>query len=452
MKKILLSITFLIVFASVSLSTFAVNYFETIPSVVRLDVTDSNGDTWWGAGFFISSDAYILTNAHVVIDTYTGLPSEYINICTIESEYSSPKCVYSGHVLAFSEDFDLALVVPAYKINENEEEIGELIDGNTIDNTYVDFADFIPELGENLTILGFPGASLLSSITLTSGTVSGFEMDENDIIMEIATDATINPGNSGGPAYNADERVVGVVTEISVDGVGGNYGYVISNQVVYSWFLELVDSGILNSAFVDAVFSNDIIENVASEMVTDQPSDYIFTDVNVNHPYYEAINFLKNMGVVSGHPDGSFKPSDEINRAEVLKILVEGKWGTPDQEVYKNCFPDIQEEWYAKYVCFAKERGWVQGYLDNTFRPGRSVNKSEAIKMMLEVFDIEILNTETDVYEDVVVGDWFDGYIKTAKDMGILEETGVKYYPNKPILREQVSENLFRLMTFGAVG
>jgi len=71
----------------------------------------------------------------------------------------------------------------------------------------------------------------------------------------------------------------------------------------------------------------------------------------------EAINFLKENGIISGYSDGTFKPTNPLNRAELLKILVEGVGYSPDENVYKNCFSDVKEDWYAKYVCYAKEQG-----------------------------------------------------------------------------------------------
>lgn len=445
MKK-LLTMLGVLAFGLISSSAmaFTIYYYETIPSVVLLEVIEESGEHFWGTGFFISTDSFILTNAHVIMDYSTGKPAAYVNICTIENEYSTPDCQYSGQVLAYDEDYDLAIVIPSYAIDADGNEYGEALDLDALEHTYVDFADYSPEIGEDLTILGFPDASLLTSVTLTQGNVSGFSSDADGKITEIATDATINPGNSGGPAYNFDERVVGVVTAVSTTGVGGNYGYIISNDMINSWFLELVEGGILNDAFVDEVFTNDAtyVEDVALPI-----GEEIFTDVLSGDNHSEAIQFLKENGIVGGHADGSFRPLDTLNRAELMKIVVEGVGIAPSAEAYKNCFPDVKTDWYAKYVCYAKVRGWVSGYLDGNFRPTKSVSKAEAIKIILEAFEYELSKPTENVYSDVKVGDWFDGYVNTAKELGLLEEAGLFYRPNAEILRGQVSENLYRLLS-----
>jgi S1-C subfamily serine protease len=460
MKKLFSSILGAVMLLGILITpASAIIYYETVAGVVFIQVVDSYGDYYTGTGINISNDGVILTAAHVVMDYYTGEPSEYIDICMIEDEYDTPYCAFSARVLAYDEDLDLALLYPAYEIDEEGNEIGEFLEIEDIQDMnlpFVDFGDYLPELGEELTILGFPGASGLASITLTTGKVSGFEMLD-DFVWKITTDATINPGNSGGPAYNADERVVGIVTEVSLDGIGGNYGYVISNEVILIWFLDLVEQEYLNDDFVSNIFSNDYVEEFESYEDDDTNTDAdandvdydessIFTDVSLDTDNSEAISFLKSAGVVSGYPDGSFKPNNPLNRAELLKILVEGVGANPDEDIYKNCFPDVKSEWFAKYICFAEEQGWVDGYPDGTFKPGNNVNKVEAMKMLIEVFEVETEVPDANPFVDVSKDEWFSHYIYTAKKMGILEETGGNYWPGMEIRRGQISENIYRLI------
>ncbi len=449
LKKLIAGTTILSSMLFVAPSAAAIDYQDTINSVVLLEVIDSAGDYYYGSGFLISNDALILTAAHVVMDYNTGKPSDYIDICLIQDEYSVPSCEYSGRVLAYDEDLDLAIVYPAYTIDEYGYEYGEELtieEAQALMLPYVDFADYNPMLDEEITILGFPGASGLASITLTKGNVSGFESLSDGVIWKILTDATINPGNSGGPAYSADEKVLGVVTEVSLSGIGGNYGYIINNDIIYLWFLELIDEGILNDAFVSEVFSNDYIESFEAE---DYDTVEIFSDVDLDSKNADAISYLKSSKIVSGYPDGSFKPNNPLNRAELLKILVEGAGYSPSAEQYKNCFPDVKEDWFAKYVCFAKEMGWIEGYPDGNFKPADNVNKAEAMKMLFEVMNTSTYNPTSNPFSDVPKDAWFSKYVGTAKSMGILEESGNNYWPEKNITRGQISENIYRLLISG---
>lgn len=164
------------------------------------------------------------------------------------------------------------------------------------------------------------------------------------------------------------------------------------------------------------------------------------------HQNETAIQYLYDNGIVQGYPDGTFKPDNELNRAELMKILVLGAGYDPSTEDYNNCFPDVTDEWFAKYICFAKDQGWVQGYPDGNFAPGVNVNKVEAIKMLLEIFKVDLMEPTADPYEDTYAASWYGPYIWTAKEVGLLEEDGSNYYPDMDIKRGQISENIYRLL------
>ncbi len=429
-------------------STAAVTNQSTITSVVQIYTVNSQEEIAVGSGFFMSLDGFVLTNAHVIMDPYTGEPSEQVYICGVDDEFSTPYCGMYGTVLTYNEGLDLAIVIPTYWLDWNDDYTTYTyteIDLNTLEiDTYVDFSDYIPSLGDEVTILGYPAETTNTSITLTEGKISAFTFldDAQDIVYYYTTDATINPGNSGGPAYNADEKVVGVASAYSVSS-GNSYGYVIANDVILAWFLDLVDEGYLNSDFVSIAFSNDYIEEVASY---DDADLEIFKDVDYSSDNALAIYYLKISGIVGGYSDGTFRPENNLNRAELMKILVEGKSVDPEADIYKNCFPDVKEQWFARYVCYAKEQGWVEGYPDGKFKPENNVLKVESTKMILEAFDIALLNPASAPYQDVAVAAWYSRYVYTAWWNGFLEEAGTFYYPSTEITRGGVSENIYRVL------
>lgn len=173
----------------------------------------------------------------------------------------------------------------------------------------------------------------------------------------------------------------------------------------------------------------------------------IFSDIAAEHRNYNAVAYLKKNGIIAGYSDGTFRPSEPLNRAELLKILVEGIGVNPNPTDYNNCFPDVTDEWYAKYVCYAKSEGFIGGYPDGTFKPANNVNKAEAIKMLLETFLIPVDEVTEAPYGDMQLDQWFTRYIGAAKDLGLLEEMGYRYHPSEFITRTQISENLYRLLT-----
>lgn len=113
------------------------------------------------------------------------------------------------------------------------------------------------------------------------------------------------------------------------------------------------------------------------------PAYAAFSDVS-NSPYKSAIDALEERGVLEGYADGTFKPESTINRAEFLKIVLEARESTEFHG--GNCFPDVTDQWFAKYVCNAKSEGIVGGYPDGTFKPEQPVTFVEAGKILTLAF------------------------------------------------------------------
>lgn len=129
-----------------------------------------------------------------------------------------------------------------------------------------------------------------------------------------------------------------------------------------------------------------------------------YSDIDNRHPYFNAVEFMTQQGVIQGNPDGSYQPEKNLNRAELLKILIEAKFKNELNDYKdKDCFPDVpKNEWYQPHVCLAKAKGIVQGYSDNTFRPSRSVNFVEAMKMTMKTYNYQYDEDREIWYEDLV--------------------------------------------------
>ncbi|MEQ1849029.1 MAG: beta-propeller domain-containing protein [Candidatus Peribacteraceae bacterium] len=122
-----------------------------------------------------------------------------------------------------------------------------------------------------------------------------------------------------------------------------------------------------------------------------------FSDVSGSTEYHDAIQSLESKGVIQGNPDGTFRSTAFVNRAELLKILLESR-GTVESEDGSHCFPDVRDEWFAGYVCAAEEEGIIDGYPDGMFRPEKPVTFVEAAKIFSNAYDQE-LGTGSEWYE-----------------------------------------------------
>ncbi len=169
-----------------------------------------------------------------------------------------------------------------------------------------------------------------------------------------------------------------------------------------------------------------------------------FSDLPSNSSYSTAINYLADANIINGYPDGTFKPDQQVNRAEFLKLVLESS-EIPKDVSTPTPFPDIDNTaWYAQYIRKAYSEGWVQGYPDGTFKPEQSINKVEALKIIGEIQQWQLEQPEEKPYNDIEISAWFSSYVSYAKEKNFLEERTSLYFPELLFTRAQVSEVLFR--------
>ena len=166
-----------------------------------------------------------------------------------------------------------------------------------------------------------------------------------------------------------------------------------------------------------------------------------FPDVSTDHPNKTAIDYLSDEKIISGYPDGTFRPEDSISRSELMKVLTKRFVGEgPYSDAYYNCFPDVKDDWYAPYVCYASSQGWVDGYSSGLFEPKGNVSIAEAIKMLInsQGFGGEVNSLDFD--------DWYTPYLVVAKNNGFIDEADYYLFPENDMYRASITESLYRVL------
>lgn len=171
---------------------------------------------------------------------------------------------------------------------------------------------------------------------------------------------------------------------------------------------------------------------VAVSLTSVMPQAHAFEDVYDVTPYSEAIAHLKSEGVIEGYDDGTFKPGRTLNRAEFLKIILESREGTEIDG--QNCFPDVSDEWFAPYVCTAKEEGIIEGYPDGTFRPDQEINFVEASKILSLAFGQDI---------DESGADWYEQYVRALENSNAIPLSFERL--EQLVKRGEMAEMMWRL-------
>lgn len=175
-------------------------YDKVVKSTVAITVSyTGEGTDSSGTGIIATSDGYIITNAHVVLNTKSVL----VTVTTYDGQQ------YDAVVVGMDRTTDLAVI----KTNDYGFAPAEFGDAGEL------------SIGEWVLAIGNPGGERFAS-SLTRGIVSGLDRaverySENGMTF-IQTDAAINPGNSGGPLVNLYGQVVGInSSKIVTDGYEG---------------------------------------------------------------------------------------------------------------------------------------------------------------------------------------------------------------------------------------
>lgn len=178
-----------------------------------------------------------------------------------------------------------------------------------------------------------------------------------------------------------------------------------------------------------------------------------FSDLSASSTYYNAVMDLKARGIISGYPDGTFKPDQVVNRAEALKLILgAAKVVVPtDAAMGLAGFSDVDgSAWYAPYLRKALSMGVVQGYPDGTFKPGQTVNLAENLKMLIKAENIDLSQVFAigTPYNDVAPDAWYRSYLEYANEGNLIEaaDANGNIHPDQGMTRGKLSELLYRLL------
>lgn len=173
----------------------------------------------------------------------------------------------------------------------------------------------------------------------------------------------------------------------------------------------------------------------------------LFSDLSENHPYYQAIEYLKTVSVIEGYPDRTFRADNPVSRVEALKLIFAGL----NKEVVTGVplsFPDTNsEEWYAPYVATAQRDGIIKGYPDGTLKPSNEVNRVEFTKMLTEAMGVDVDPVViSSPYDDVHYLEWYAPYAQFVKTTNVAPWNESNFNPSASMTRAEVAEMIYRVL------
>ena len=179
----------------------------------------------------------------------------------------------------------------------------------------------------------------------------------------------------------------------------------------------------ITRAEVATIFFRLLTDDVRDENLTKTNR---YSDVAATSWYNTAVSTLSFMGIITGYPDGTFRPNAAITRAEFAAIAARFD-SNGDKTAAK--FSDIANHWAKDEISIAYNNGWITGYPNGTFGPQRDITRAEAMTLVNRVLDRQP-ETEDDLLPNMTV--WTDNANPNAwYYLAVQEATNSHYYEFK---------------------
>ena len=132
----------------------------------------------------------------------------------------------------------------------------------------------------------------------------------------------------------------------------------------------------ISRAEVAAIFFRLLKDDVRDDNLT---ANSVFTDVALGKWYNKSISTMAKIGIVKGRTANTFVPNAPITRAEFAAIC--SRFDRSNVEI-KSDFNDISGHWAENEIRRAASLGWIQGYTDGSFKPDQNITRAEAASMI----------------------------------------------------------------------
>lgn len=184
-----------------------------------------------------------------------------------------------------------------------------------------------------------------------------------------------------------------------------------------------------------------------------------FTDVKTGVDYYYAINTLREQGVLQGYPDKTFRPKNQITRAEALEMIikalpknhlnpVESTLASQRKAEVLKPIPFIDvlpNDWFHDTTTKAYSYEIISGKTSTEFAPHDNITRAEALKIIIELTQPIRENLPNTPYSDVVSNDWFYTYFQFTRQKNLLPIlSSLSAKPNENISRGDLANLIYK--------
>lgn len=172
----------------------------------------------------------------------------------------------------------------------------------------------------------------------------------------------------------------------------------------------------------------------------------LFKDMSA-HWASRDISLASRLGWIEGYQDGTFKPNQQVTRAEFSALMVNiFGLNMGDKTVQ---LTDINDQWATSYIQILASQGFIQGYADGTFQPKRTISRAEMLVILSKLIDFQTQKPmlTTSGFSDIPSGYWAQSVIDSAFSAKIIQGIGDhRFAPNTGITRAEAVTLILRAL------
>ena len=199
-----------------------------------------------------------------------------------------------------------------------------------------------------------------------------------------------------------------------------------------------------NVAKTTVMLGDTSLENSLNDKNAIVPANSEITNASNEFTYGAPANSLsiihlktaESRPYIKGYADRTFKPNGTITRAEAAAIIARLS-GIDENKAYESKFGDVQsDKWYANYINFAAQKGYITGYADGTFKPDNTITRAEMAVIAGKY--IGITPGHHPEFSDVKFDFWAGEYIDAMSLKGLIKGySDGTFKPNNTITRAE---------------
>lgn len=217
-----------------------------------------------------------------------------------------------------------------------------------------------------------------------------FELDSDEFGPFMLTWVANDSGGAYHPEYNPDDKDTDEPEEepeeIDEEEVPLAETPWLNTEDHYAYIIGYAEDGTVRP---QANITRAEVATIFFRLLTDEARDQFwstsnnFSDVTADAWYNNAVSTMVNAGIIQGYEDGTFRPNNNITRAEFAAIA--SRFMSSGYDVEEDLFTDIANHWARENINDAAMTKWINGYPDGTFLPDKAITRAEAVTLVNNV-------------------------------------------------------------------